>query len=79
MSATADRRRAVYDFIVAYKRAHDGNSPSIRDIMRGCGYATTSAVGFHLNALERAGLIRMRRFTGRTIEIVGGAWQPPSP
>jgi hypothetical protein len=69
----------IYRFLKLHKSEHDGNSPTFREIMQGCGIPSTSMVLFYLNKLERQGLIRRpepkvgNRFAGR-IEIVGGHW-----
>lgn len=70
MSDTTD---AVMDFIIAYKKAHDGNSPSIREIMVGCDISSTSTVSYHLNKLAKKGRITRSR-ANRSIEVKGGAW-----
>lgn len=72
------RQRAVYACIVRYKREHDGNSPTVRDIGAECGITSTSIVARYLRALEAQGLIR-RPWAGANcaIEVVGGVWTPP--
>ena len=70
----------VYKFIVAYKRDHDGNSPTIREIQDECGISSTSVVFYYLNQLEARGLIRRpepkigSRYASR-IEVIGGRWK----
>jgi SOS-response transcriptional repressor LexA len=81
MTAKRATVEAVFDFIVAYKREHDGNSPTIREIMLACGISSTSMVVFYLNKLERRGIIRRPEpvFGARYangIEVVGGKWTP---
>lgn len=68
-------KRRVFDFIVKHKRAHDGNSPSSREIMDAAHVSSTSMVHFYLDALERDGKIRLEYGRSRRIEIVGGEWQ----
>ena len=69
----------AYEFVVGYKKIHDGNSPSFREIMEGCGISSLSVVLYYLNKLEDRGLIRRpeakigERFA-RKIEVVGGRW-----
>jgi len=48
-----------------------GRPPTVRDIVRELGFATTSAVDYHLKKLQRAGLIRRPRRLARGIELVG--------
>lgn len=69
----------VYDFIVAYKKSHDGNSPTFREIMEDCEVLSTSTVVYYLDKLGKRGLIRRPepRIGSRyatMIEVVGGQW-----
>lgn len=66
-------RQAVFDFIVAYKGANDGNSPSLREIMTACGIPSTSLMQFILDNLVDDDLIRIGPGQ-RNITVVGGAW-----
>lgn len=80
-----DRRRnpnveaeAVYAFIVGYKRAHGGRSPSVREIGAGVGAPSTSLVHHRLRELADAGRIvlpagRLKRH----IALPGEQWTPP--
>ncbi|TRZ49271.1 hypothetical protein D4S03_08545 [bacterium] len=69
----------VFDFVVGYKKTHDGNSPSFREIQEGCEISSLSVVLYYLNKLEGRGLIRRQepkigeRYC-RKIEIIGGKW-----
>jgi SOS-response transcriptional repressor LexA len=67
-------RTRIFDFIVAYKKEHDGNSPTSREIMDATYVSSTSVVHYHLYVLERDGKIIQNRRTSRSIEIVGGTW-----
>lgn len=77
-----DRPRKHYDpmdtfrFIVDYKRTHEGNRPTIREIMHACGHLSTSTVYAHLLKLERQGRIVLPKVFGTTryIAVVGGQW-----
>ena len=64
----------IFQFIVAYKREHDGLSPSISDIAAAC-FLHESTVRYHIARLEIQGRIRLVERRG--IEVVGGAWEPP--
>ncbi len=61
--------------IEAYWRKH-GFGPAIRDLMRECGFRSPRAVAFHLDNLERMGLIeqggkaRSIRVVGRGVDMV---------
>ena len=73
----AERRRKILDYIAAMIRAN-GVPPSVREIARAVGLASTSAVHHHLRALEEEGLLergaaqsRMIRFTPRAAIEMG--------
>lgn len=66
--------QAVFDFIVAYKRANDGNSPSIREIGEQFE-ASTSAVHNVLGRIEKRGLIKYNHATARGLVVIGGEWK----
>ncbi|MDI6770115.1 MAG: hypothetical protein QMD04_10640 [Anaerolineales bacterium] len=65
-------RIKVFEFIVAYKRANDGNSPSMREIMEACGITTLSLMDYILADLVDRGLIL--RSGSRSIRVIGGQW-----
>lgn len=67
-------RQRIYDYIVEYKRGHDGNSPSLREIGEAC-HLVISVVKSHLDRLERDGWINRISKESRGIEVVGGQWQ----
>lgn len=70
------RQQSVFGFIVAYKRDHDGNSPSVREIMAACDYHSTGTMHYTLRRLAQIGVIELSgvRGTTRQIAVVGGAW-----
>ncbi len=72
-------RIAVFKFIVAYKMSHDGNSPTLRDIMREFDISSSSVADFIVRDLSAMGLIRLPsdhagRSISRGIEVIGGEW-----
>lgn len=69
-SNTAER---ILDFIVSYKRAHDGNSPTVDEIGQGVGLTSKNTVWVHLRNLELANKIE-RGHGSRMISVIGGAW-----
>lgn len=69
-------RNRVFDFICTFKAAHDGNSPSIRDIAHACHLAK-STVDYHLRLLELEGRINWNIHQRRAIEVIGAVWLPP--
>ncbi len=64
-------RDRIFDYIVRYKRAHDGLSPSAKYLAEVC-YVATSTVRYHLYRLEGEGRIRLVK--GGGIEVIGGRW-----
>lgn len=65
----------VMNFLIEYKKEHDGNSPDLRTIMRECDISSLSVVKYMLEKLEAEGKIRLpRKYRSRGIEIVGGQW-----
>jgi SOS-response transcriptional repressor LexA len=70
----SNRAEAIFDFIIGYKMAHDGNSPSFRQISEALGFSL-SIIDRYLNELEETGLILRDKFQARQICIVGGHWE----
>lgn len=70
MGETAKR---IFDFIVTFKRTHDGNSPTVDEIGQGVGLASKNTVWVHLRNLEHKGMIERGRGS-RMISVIGGAW-----
>jgi SOS-response transcriptional repressor LexA len=70
---TATTRELVYDFLVQYKREHDGNTPTTREIAEGC-CLSVSTVKYHLTRLEVENRIYITGDRRRNIEIMGGNW-----
>lgn len=72
MSKEGETRAAVFYFIIAYKRAHQGNTPSLETISAGCGLSGRSHTKHHVDALVDEG--RMTR-QDRNIEIPRARWE----
>jgi hypothetical protein len=71
---SAATREQVFQYIVDYKRQHDGLSPTISGIARALFMNRTTA-RYHVMMLEHDGRIRL---VGRhAIQVVGGAWHLP--
>ncbi|MBW8034859.1 MAG: hypothetical protein FVQ79_04235 [Planctomycetes bacterium] len=69
------RRERILDFIIEYKRNHDGCSPTTRQIMKHCDISSTSVAAYHLNVLEHLGKIRRSPDRHKlNIEVIGGIW-----
>lgn len=67
----------VLAFIVDFKRRCDGCAPTVREIMEGCSFRSTSVVTFYLDRLEAQRRIRRHVERAAGIEVVGGRWVPP--
>lgn len=68
-------RRKILKFIIDYKRSHDGNSPTVREIMDGNGVRSSSAMHYILQEMEDEGVIRFgSAFESRSIQVIGGQW-----
>jgi len=72
-----ERDRDILGFIFDYKRDHDGNSPTIREIVAGTDYNSFAGVERSLERLEERGNIK-RYGKGRRIMVAGGIWDIPS-
>ena len=70
-----DTTNLIYQYIIDYKKANDGNSPSIRQICQGLNIASTATVWYHMRRLSEAGMIGQN--TGRQVTVMGGQWLPP--
>lgn len=71
------RQQATLNFIIRFKAGNCGDSPTIREIMRGVGIPSTSSAAYTLLRLEQRGYICRGLGNGaRTnrIEVVGGRW-----
>lgn len=66
----------IYAFIVAYKTEHNGNSPTVRQMMKAMNFKTPSAVVKHLDKLVNQGKIRQEEGS-RGIIVVGSKWEGP--
>lgn len=70
-----DRRISlVFGAIVKFKREHNGNSPSLREIADMTDITTTSIVSYYLNKLERRGDISRGCAESRMIEVANSRW-----
>jgi hypothetical protein len=61
----------IFDYVVKYKVANDGLSPSVREVVAEFGMSSTSVGMHYLKLLEKAGRIVRGK---RGVKVVGGAW-----
>jgi hypothetical protein len=64
---------SILRYIIEYKRTHDGNSPTRRQIGAACGISSTSVVNYILERLENQGHLTLGEFGA--IQVKGGQWQ----
>lgn len=72
---TRHSEEQVYQFIVQFKMANDGLSPTLREIADGVGISSTSVVSYLLIRMERRGVITVWDAASRGIMVVGGKWR----
>lgn len=80
MKQTSDRAcydiEKIFRWIVEYKTQHDGNSPTLVELMSACGVSSRSVARYLLQRLQKAGLIRLSgNKQSRSIRVVGGEWR----
>lgn len=63
-----NRQQEVYDFIDDFVQTK-GYSPTVRDIMRGLGYKSTSTIQYYIKRLESEGQIRRTENRNRTLNV----------
>src|SRR4051794_22227641 len=66
------RQQEIYDFIRRYSAKY-GYPPTVRDIGKAVGLASSSTVHAHLANLEKAGLLRRDPSKPRAIELLDRA------
>ena len=69
---TNKTRDRVLKFIQSFM-AEKGYSPSVADIVEGCGLSSPNLAQYHLNVLEREGVVRRAPGVFRSIQLVHGA------
>lgn len=65
----------VLTFIAGFIGQH-GYGPSYREIMRGCGYSTLSAVSLHVDALVHLGYLEKKERGARSLSLTTKAKAP---
>jgi len=69
------RQQRILDFMRRFGE-ENGYSPSLRDIMAGCGISSTSVASYNLNALEGEGYLRRRPGLSRGIRLLSPSHLP---
>jgi len=69
MKKLLPKQQPIIDFIRQFLRDR-GYPPTIRDIVSGCGFSSTSVVDYNLDLLEKEGYIRRHREVSRGIELL---------
>lgn len=70
---------AVLNYIVKYKLENNGRSPSVREIMKGCGFRSTCVAHYHLGRLQSVGLIEREPNKSRSIRVICATCSCSSP
>lgn len=78
VSVTA-RQREILCFIAGYQAAHDGVSPSHKEIGAALGFVSTSVVNRLLVGLEQTGMIHRLRQRARAIRVLEPVSIPRAP
>jgi len=73
------RQRSMLAYIIDYKRATQGHSPTIREMMAALGITSTSAAHYSLRDLATRGCIELAGGRGKTLDIriPGARWVGP--
>ena len=69
-----ERLTDVFNFIVEFKKAHDGLSPTVREIGEACKISSTSVVAYYLKKLQDEGSIKLLGTKTRGIMVKNGRW-----
>lgn len=76
MNNKLERSENILRFVIDYKQAHDGISPTIREIQAETGITSSSLVKFYLDGLQKRGAIQyIGDNLSRGIMVTGGEWR----
>ena len=75
MKALTGKQQQIYDFIVSFSN-QNGYPPSVREIGEHVGLKSPSTVLFHLQELEKAGLMAKAEGKARAITVTGPHAEP---
>ena len=71
MKTGTDRRTDMVAYIADYEQQH-GYAPSLREIMRAVGLRSPSVVHYHLQVLQKQGLLNRDKYLSRAIKLLRG-------
>jgi len=77
MKALSAKQQSILDFVHRFL-ADRSYPPTVRDIVIGCGFSSTSVADYNLRILEREEYIRRHREVSRGIELLDGSSVPRS-
>ncbi len=63
------KQKAVYDFIVTFKKANNDMSPSYREVAEGMGFKSTTQVWQFVDCLQKRGWVK-KEAMARSITIL---------
>jgi SOS-response transcriptional repressor LexA len=63
-------RERILAYIIEYKAAHDGVSPTYDEIMQGVGVNSKSVISHHIGILVETGYLRRVIGSPRSLEVV---------
>ena len=61
----------IFEFIVEYKKEHDGNSPTYHEIVAGTSILSTNTAWYYVQKLLKVGLMKM---VDGKLCAAGGEW-----
>jgi len=65
----------IFKFIIEYRKSHNGDSPTLREICVGANVSSTSVVAYYLDRFEYYGLVKLNgQLKMRNIHIPNSAW-----
>ena len=67
-------RQRIYNFILQYKIANQGNGPTYRDMVKAGLAKSVSTISLHVHRLARDGQLSVR---DRRIYVPDAEWTPP--
>ncbi len=70
--ALSERRQQILTFIHTYTQTY-GRPPTVRDIQKGIGVASTAVVKYHLDLLERSGYVERAPKASRGLRLTAKA------